>query len=143
MDTVIDTNVIACALLPAEPSSTPAREALGRSGPLVAPDVLRAELVNLLWQWVRVRGVAPDAALAMLDDANALLDEVVPANALWADALRLATAHGHSPYDTLFVALARHRNTVVVSFDRRLKAAFPDDVWTVEEFLSRTNAGRT
>lgn len=143
MDTVVDTNVIAYALLPVEPAGSAARAALGRVGRIAVPDVLRAELVNALWQWARYREVASDAALAMLDDADALLDEVVPANTLWADALRLATAHGRSPYETLFVALARRLGTTVITFDQRLKAAFPHDVWLVPEFLARTDASST
>lgn len=140
MDTVIDTNVIAYALLPVEPDGTAARLALARSGRIVVPDLLRAELVNVLWQWVRLRDVSPDEARAMLEDADALLDDVVSASTVWVEALRLAVDTGHSAYDTLFVALARRRGTAVITFDQRLKAVFPQDVRLVPEFLASAGA---
>ena len=39
-------------------------------------------------------------------------------------------------YDTYFIAAAEIENTRVVSFDKKLKSAFPEMVLTAAEFLS-------
>ena len=136
MDIVIDTNVVAYALLPAGPASEVARKVLAEADLLFAPDLLRAELANALWQWVRFRDVDTAVALDMLTDADALLGDVTGSDRLWTGALQLAVDYAHPVYDTLFVALARRLSTHVVTFDRRLRAVFPDDVWTAAEFLA-------
>lgn len=95
---------------------------------LWAPESLRAELVNVLWLWVRHRGVEPSVARDALRDTEALLSGFVPIGDLWEPALELAIAHGHSPYDTLFVALAIRQASKVVTADEALLRRFPE--WT-------------
>ena len=71
-----------------------------------------------------------------LDDLEALVDEIVPATELVHYALTLAVDAAHPAYDTLFVALADSRDTVVVTFDRQMRQRFQDRVLLVDEFLS-------
>lgn len=102
---------------------------------LVMPDSFRAELADVLWQWVRHRGVSLELARSLLWDAEALIARVLDSGALWERALSLAVMHNHPVYDTLFVAAAELSQTHVVTFDRRLKKAFPRYIVTASEFL--------
>lgn len=95
---------------------------------LWAPESLRAELVNVLWLWVRHRGVEPADALEALRDVDSMLTGFVPIADLWEAALELALSRDHSPYDTLFVALAMARATKLVTADQKLLRRFPE--WT-------------
>ena len=95
---------------------------------LWAPESLRAELVNVMWLWVRHRGVDPAVAIERLRDVDGLLTGLVPIADLWETALELAVARDHSPYDTLFVALAISQNTKLVTADEALLRRFPE--WT-------------
>ena len=96
-------------------------------------------MANVLWQCVRANHLVPEAALAMLDDAEALISRFVSSDQLCDQALLLALERDHPVYDTLFVALARTRQTVVVTYDQRLRRAFPEYVQPVSEFLSQAS----
>jgi predicted nucleic acid-binding protein len=123
---VIDTMVLAFALIGKAEHHRRAVAALAEAEDLWAPESISAELVNVLWLWVRHRGVEPTAAVAALRDAEALLTGFVPIRQLWERALELSIGCGHSPYDTLFVALAIQRGTTVLTDDRTLLQRFPE-----------------
>lgn len=139
---VVDTMVFAYALLGAEGYRDAAMEVLDSSEAVVVPDSIRAELGNVVWQWVRQRGVDIDTGFAAMEDAEALYTRVISAELLWEEALALAVDAAHPFYDTLFVAAAEKENSRVVTFDARLKSAFPERVLTVDEFISRTGGLR-
>ncbi len=126
---VVDTLILAYALLGEEEFHEPSVEALRALPEVWAPESLRAEFANVVWLWIRHRGVEPAAGLAMLRDADSLVTEFVPVSRLWEEALALAVERDHSPYDTLFVALAQQRETKVLTSDQALLKRFPD--WTV------------
>ena len=126
---VVDTMVLAYALIGGAEWHDRATAALAEADELLAPDSLRAELVNVLWQWVRHRKVEPQAALEMLQEAEALIGEFVSTGALWEAALVLSFERDHSPYNTLFVALAAQRGTRVLTSDASLLRRFPE--WTM------------
>lgn len=126
---VVDTMILAYALLGEAEFHAPAVEALSTLPELWAPESLRAELTNVVWLWIRHRGVEPAAGLAALRDADTLVTEFVPVRHLWEEALGLAVERNHSPYDTLFVALARQRKSKLLTSDQAVLKRFPD--WTV------------
>lgn len=135
-EVVVDTNVFVYVLVGVEDHAATAARVMERAPAIVVPDVIQAEIANALWQWVTHKGVALEHAVLCLDRARRLMTEVVPSHRLWYEALVLALEQAHAVYDTLFVALARQRGTFVVSFDRRMKAAFPEVVKTPAEFLA-------
>ena len=132
---IVDTMVFAYALLGVAEFREPAADVLAKADRIVVPDSFRAELVNVLWQWTRHRDVPVAAARSMIDDTEALIARVIPGDHLWRRALDLAAEAGHPAYDAFFVAAAELEATRVVSFDRRLKQAFPARVLTAEEYL--------
>lgn len=118
--------VFAYALLGVTDHRQVALDALEQPDTIVVPDSLYAELANVVWQWIRNRDVDRDTGLTVLSDAQALIDRSLPASLLWVEALALAIEADHPVYDTLFVAAARHEDSRVVTFDRRMQAAFPE-----------------
>ncbi len=120
--------VVAFALIGKADLHQQAIRVIGSADELWAPESLRAELVNVLWLWVRHRGVPPEIAREALQDAESLVTGFVPISELWETALDLAVAHDHSPYDTLFVALAMKQGTTVVTDDEGMRRRFPE--WT-------------
>jgi predicted nucleic acid-binding protein len=134
-DIVVDTNVLAYALLGVPETGQASVAAMGASEEILVPDILRAELANVVWQWVRAHRVAVETARAILFDGEALVSQVVPANHLWIDALDLSVTRDHPVYDTLFVALALQRNLPLLSWDKRLGRRFPETVMTPLAYL--------
>lgn len=77
-----------------------------------------------------------EIALQAIQDLEGIVDEFVPIARDESTALELGVLHRHSPYDTLFVALARRLGTKVVTDDQTLRLRFPNDVLTVPESLT-------
>ena len=84
----------------------------------------------MLWQWVSHRNVPLDTAFQVMEDTESLITRTLAGDSLWERALVLALDSKHPAYDTYFVAAAEIEDTHVVTFGRKLKAAFPDRVLT-------------
>lgn len=122
---IIDTMVFTYALLGVEGFREQALKALESADLVEIPDSLRAELVNVVWKWVKAKGLSLDLGLEVLQDAEALIDRVISTQELWERALELAVQYNHPAYDTLFIAAAELGETRVVTFDKKLLETFP------------------
>ena len=136
---VIDTMVFAYALLGVEAFRDDATAILEQADTISVPDSFRAEMANVLWQWIRYRKVAIDTAFQVMDDTESLIDRTLSGESLWERALVLSVDTNHPAYDTYFIATAELEETRVISFDKKLKAVFPRTVLTPAEFLSAGN----
>ncbi|HHM04814.1 MAG TPA: PIN domain-containing protein [Gammaproteobacteria bacterium] len=132
---VVDTMVFAYALLGVEEFGEEAMAVLETLDDIIVPDSMRAELTNVLWQWVQHGGVERATAHAILFDADALITGTIACQRLWARALDLSLGHNHPAYDTLFVAAAELSGTRLISFDDRLKKRFPKQVLNARELM--------
>ncbi len=126
--------VFAYALMGVEGFRDPASEALASADLIEVPDSLRAELVNVVWRWVSIKGLSLDLGLEVLQDAEGLIDRVIPTEQLWERALELAVQYNHSAYDTLLIAAAELGETRVVTFDKKLLQTFPSLTVDAGEF---------
>ncbi|GBE92670.1 type II toxin-antitoxin system VapC family toxin [Nostoc cycadae] len=129
---VIDTMVFAYALLRVEDRYEQAIAALETVDQIVVPDSLFAELGNVIWQWIQFRQLPLQLGLDTLQDAEALVDVMIPSSQIRDAALRLAVAASHSFYDTLFVATAIQSDTQVLTYDQKLAAKFGDRIILLE-----------
>lgn len=127
---IVDTMVMAYAMLGVPEFGEESAAALEMMDEIVAPASVEAELLNVAWQWGR-RDHNPVMAAAAYFSACRLWTELIPVDSLWSIALELALSSGHSSYDTLFIAAARIRQTRVVTYDRKLLALFPNDTVTI------------
>jgi predicted nucleic acid-binding protein len=123
---VVDASVAAKWFLPAknEPLSKEAFELLRRyvQGEIrfVVPDLFWAEIGNILWKAVRgARCSKATAELALASLQERKLPTVSSADLLEL-AFRIATAFDRTLYDSLYVALAVHSKTQLVTADERL-----------------------
>jgi len=122
---VLDTNVVVYHLLGVE-EHRPLLSKLFRSDmEFIAPENLKAEILNVLWLAVRNNAITFGEALTKLDSAEHLITRSIPIAHVWGSALALATASNHSPYDTLFIAAAEREGLKLLTFDRKLRHAFP------------------
>jgi predicted nucleic acid-binding protein len=90
---------------------------------LIAPVLWLAEAANALWRRARIGDITAGQANARLAE---LLDAPVaslPIEPYLERALRLAMEIGHPLYDCLYLAVALHHDTHVVTADRRFASA--------------------
>ncbi len=98
--------------------------------PIVAPDLVVAEVANALWR-KELRGeLAPAQRLSTLAACLSGYEEFVPAVLLAERALDLAGALKHPAYDCFYLALAELRGGTFITADARLLSRLRDDGWS-------------
>ena len=125
MHYVVDASVAVKWLLP-EVHSSEAELLLSEDVALSAPDLLYAEIGNVLWKRVINGDIADDQAREALRRLLLVEIDIAPADLLVADALAIACAHRRSIYDSLYIALAVQQDSVLVTADKRLHNAMRD-----------------
>jgi predicted nucleic acid-binding protein len=100
---------------------------------LVAPDLIYAEVGNILWKKQRFQGLSSVDAADVLMTLKGYPIPTTPAAALLDDAYHLAVTHGRTVYDALYLALSVREGCRFVTADERLAnavgAALPNVVW--------------
>jgi predicted nucleic acid-binding protein len=89
----------------------------------LVPDLFWVELANALWKAVRKTYISADNAAAALSFVRDLDIATIPCSDLVPQALQLATSHDRTVYDSLYVALAMHSNSELITADERLANA--------------------
>lgn len=82
---------------------------------LVAPDLIFAELANVLRKKLRSGGVSPQQVDLALEAVEQALARTVGANELWRQALDLARTLDHSAYDCFYLARAMTGGTLATA----------------------------
>jgi len=115
---VVDASVVAAAFFQ-ESGVEAARTILAGGGELYAPDLILAEVGNVVWKR-HGRGEIDEAeARALLGDCLRLPLALTPSGSLVASALELAMRTKRTVYDCLYLVLAVRTKTVLVSADKR------------------------
>lgn len=130
---VVDSSVAIKWFVP-QPNSTKAREILSayQDGGLLllAPDLIYAEVGNIIWKLHRFQGVSEVDAEAILNTFQSIAFVITLSASLLDDAYRLAVAHQRTVYDSLYIALSLRRQCQFVSADEKLvnsvNSVFPD-----------------
>jgi predicted nucleic acid-binding protein len=119
---VVDASVAVKWFLPEE-LSVNAQMLLTADYQLLAPDLLWAELGNVLWKKHRRDELDQRTTTRLLRDFSRLPIEFHAAGRWTEAALDLAIRHGVTVYDGLYLALAAGNGCRVVTADRRLQEA--------------------
>lgn len=131
---VVDASVVIKWFVP-EPLSLEARRILDgyRAGALnlAAPDLLNAELGNIVWKKQAYQGLDGDDARAVIDGFRNLVIAFTPTADLLADAYNLAITHRRTVYDSLYLALTIQEECQFVTADERLANAVGSSLPTV------------
>ena len=123
---VVDANVAAKWLLPAsgeglldQANHLAARHVRGELV-LLAPDLIGAEIGNVLWKAVRRKRISPVEAENSLRRFLDLEIQLIPAADLLVQTLQIAVTCDRSFYDSLYVALALSAKTELITADERM-----------------------
>lgn len=111
-----------------EAGSDAAHVLLARS-PLIAPDLIAAEVANALWK-KGLRGEVAEGQMGYSFDACLRsIDELVSTRDLAERALDLAMLLKHPAYDCFYLALTEARGGTFVTADARLLALLAQGGW--------------
>ncbi len=100
---------------------------------MLAPDLLYAEVGNVVWKKHRIQDITADEAQEIIKDFQALMFEITSTADLLEEAYRIATAQQRTVYDALYIALSVREQCQFVIADEKLvnavKNAYTDVVW--------------
>jgi predicted nucleic acid-binding protein len=109
---------------------------------LAAPDLLVAECANALWKHVRQGNLTIGEATRAAVVLSGAGIELVPMQALMAEATRLAVAFAHPAYDCFYLALAAARGVPLVVADESLRRKLASVGWQAAILLNLTDVAR-
>ena len=116
---VVDASVAIKWFVP-EIHSDAARRLLDRPHQYLAPDLLFAEVGNVIWKKVRKNELTRDEGGRLIQDFEQCAIEGVPCRTLVTDAHALAVRTDRTVYDALYLALAVRLKTQFITADERL-----------------------
>jgi len=116
---VIDASVVTAALLQ-EKHAGSARVVLTSGAELLAPDLIIAEMGNVIWKRFTRGELDADESTLLLSDCLALPIALTPSIDLIEPALELATRTRRTVYDCLYMALALTSDCTFLTADERL-----------------------
>ncbi len=116
---VLDASVVAAAFFQ-EDHADRARRLLVGEHELHAPDLIYAELANVIWKRHNRGEIDPDEASRLLADFRSLPLRITPCGDLVEAAMELALRTGRSAYDCLYLALAVKTRSAMISADKRM-----------------------
>ena len=134
MSVVVDASVVIKWFVP-EVGSDAACRLLASEPRLEAPDLLFAEIANVVWKKVLRGQLTRDESQQLIDDLEQIAVDTTPCRALANDAHAIALITSRSVYDSMYVALALRLDTRVITADERFFRAlqsFPDLAGSVE-----------
>lgn len=112
-----------------EEEGADAAHALLRRKPLMAPDLIVAEVANALWKKCRRGEIAANQLAYAFETSLRLIDELVPTKDLAERALHTATELQHPVYDCFYLALAEVRGGTFITADTRLLTRLAQGGW--------------
>jgi predicted nucleic acid-binding protein len=118
---ICDASVVVKLLVPEEHSDR--ANALAQSSNLIAPEIIFAEVGNVLWARVRSGNFDLEAGQILFDRLNSFELESRPVHPLVARALAIAVELDHPIYDCLYLALAERLAVPLVTEDARFVSA--------------------
>jgi predicted nucleic acid-binding protein len=100
---------------------------------LLAPDLLYAEVGNIVWKKQQFQGLAAADAHQVRAEFQAITFATTPTASLLVDAYRLAVGYQRTVYDSLYLALSEREQCQFVTADERFANAvrtdFPNVMW--------------
>ncbi len=123
MNLVIDASVLIKFFIP-EILSEKAEELYTQVGEgslrLLVPDLIFAEVGNIIWKKHRMKELIPSEAKEIADAIVSLPLEIAASKTLMPLAVDIGLAYGITVYDAIYVSLAKIHETILVTADRKL-----------------------
>ena len=138
---VVDASVAVKWYLPEE-GQEQARALAGQArdgrAQLMAPELLATEVANAAWKRQQRGELLPEEACEIAAEVQKAPLTFLEVRPLLLLATHLATTHGCTVYDALYLAVAEAYDTVVITADRGLGEKAPERVRMLGEFGSLT-----
>lgn len=129
MKIIVDASV-ACKWYMEESDSALAHGLAASENEFLAPDLIVAEVANVVWKRQRTGEVTQHQGKIMVDHLVKMFSELVPCATLWHEVLVIAQLLDHSVYDCFYVALASRKQAHLVTADKKLIGCLQGSRWS-------------
>lgn len=99
---------------------------------LIAPDLIYAEMGNIVWKIQRFQGLNQKDAQNIINLFQKMQIKVISANQLLQDAYKFAIEYERSVYDSLYVVLSIKENCRFISADEKLYNAIHQHILNIK-----------
>jgi predicted nucleic acid-binding protein len=89
---------------------------------IIAPDLYKAEITNVLWKYQRAKMISREEAMKRLLFCENLVEEYIDLGTNSEEVLVEAIRLNHSAYDLFYLTLARRHGGVLLTLDKKLQA---------------------
>lgn len=124
---VVDASVVIKWYIPeklSEQADLFLEESVVAGAPLLAPDLLIAEVGNILWKKQRLGELSPSEASHILETIGESLPlQLYESLSLMSSAWKIACTFDRTFYDALYVALAQQQDALFITADEKLVSA--------------------
>ena len=128
MPLIVDASV-ACKWYLLEEGRLPAMALLTRGESLLAPDLIFAEVGNVLWKHCQQNQLTQAQLEQIANHLSGAIEHAVSCRELFIDAVELAARLKHPIYDCYYLALARRESLPFITADRRLLDTLKGQEW--------------
>jgi predicted nucleic acid-binding protein len=125
---IIDASVAIKWFIPEQDSASAIRLFDAKS-PMLAPDLIRPEIGNVVWKLVCRQLLKTEQAYQILNDFLSMPIEIHDSQELIVSALEIAVETERTVYDSLYLALAAKTGGVMITADARLANAINNTHW--------------
>ena len=98
-------------------------EILKVSSKVYSPELYKAEVTNVLWQYMKAGKINKDKAVTALALAMDLVDEYADPAEYSSEVLLESLRLNHSSYDMFYFVLTRRSGSTLLSLDKKLNTA--------------------
>ena len=130
---VVDTNIISYLFIEGE-NTRKAEEVFKKDSEWAAPILWRSEFRNVLAFYIRNRNLELEKAIKIMNEAAHLMNDN-EYDVISLDVLKLAEKSGCSAYDCEYVALAQDLGIQLITSDKKILKAFPEDTLSLENYI--------
>jgi predicted nucleic acid-binding protein len=95
------------------------RDLIRGESELFAPELLFAECANVLWKYVRWRGLSPIVARRLMDEIREFAIQLSDLRTVCAAALHLGCETNMTPYDACYAVVAMQNEASLITADKR------------------------
>jgi predicted nucleic acid-binding protein len=128
MALVVDASVVLKWYV-AEDESTEALRLLDGEKKLIAPELVVAEVANIVWRLSRKEIMSSQRSIEVIEAVESAFAELISLRTLSVQAYMMAAAIGHPVYDCCYLALAEQRDSKLITADRKFHALVLASAW--------------
>jgi len=130
MTLVVDASVAFKWFFVGEANAAEALAVAESSEPIIAPELVIAEVCNAAWRSARIGRIDAHEVPVLAATLSRFFAELTGATALASRAVTIAQQLDHPVYDCFYIALAEVRQVPLITADARLLAKLRGSPWT-------------